>query len=73
MCSKGITVDLVPTDPPYNLNKDFGNNSDKLSLDKFLEISKKKNRVMPRFTNTNRQFNMVWDSPLHRFYTVNHV
>ena len=42
MCSKGITVDLVLTDPPYNLNKDFGNNSDKLSLDEFLEISKKR-------------------------------
>ena len=27
----GLRVDLVLTDPPYNLRKDFGNNSDKLS------------------------------------------
>lgn len=28
MLDAGIKVDLVLTDPPYNLNKDFGNNSD---------------------------------------------
>lgn len=42
MLNAGIRVDLVLTDPPYNLNKDFGNNSDKLSLDDFLSISKKR-------------------------------
>ena len=38
----GLKVDLVLTDPPYNLNKDFGNDSDKLSLDEFIEISRKR-------------------------------
>ena len=42
MLEAGIKVDLVLTDPPYNLNKDFGNNSDKLSLEDFLSISKKR-------------------------------
>ena len=42
MLDSGIKVDLVLTDPPYNLNKDFGNNSDKLSLDEFLSISRKR-------------------------------
>ena len=42
MLEAGIRVDLVLTDPPYNLNKDFGNNSDKLSLEDFLSISKKR-------------------------------
>ena len=42
MLDAGIKVDLVLTDPPYNLNKDFGNNSDKLSLEEFLTISKKR-------------------------------
>ena len=25
---QGVKFDLILTDPPYNLNKDFGNNSD---------------------------------------------
>lgn len=33
----GIKYDLVLTDPPYNVGKNFGNNSDKLPLDIFLE------------------------------------
>lgn len=43
MIDKGIKVDLILTDPPYNLYKDFGNDSDKLSLKDFLEISQ--NRI----------------------------
>lgn len=42
MLDDGIKVDLVLTDPPYNLNKDFGNNSDKLPLKEFLDISRKR-------------------------------
>ena len=33
-------VDLVVTDPPYCLGKDYGNNSDKLDPEKYLEWSK---------------------------------
>ena len=40
MLDQNISVDLILTDPPYNLNKDFGNDSDKLSLDDFLLITK---------------------------------
>ena len=42
MLDQNISVDLILTDPPYNLNKDFGNDSDKLSLDEFLLITKKR-------------------------------
>ena len=42
MLDAGVHIDLVLTDPPYNLNKDFGNNSDKLSLRDFLSISKRR-------------------------------
>ena len=42
MLDDGIKVDLVLTDPPYNLNKDFGNDSDKLPLKEFLDISRKR-------------------------------
>ena len=34
----GIKFDLILTDPPYNINKDFGNDSDCLSLEEFISI-----------------------------------
>lgn len=42
MIKKGVRFDLILTDPPYNLNKDFGNDSDKLPLKEFLDITKKR-------------------------------
>lgn len=33
----GIKYDLILTDPPYNIGKDFGNSSDNLPIDVFLE------------------------------------
>lgn len=35
------SVQLIVTDPPYNLNKDYGNNQDKLKFDDYLEFSRK--------------------------------
>ncbi len=35
------SVDLIVTDPPYNLNKDYGNNQDKLEFDEYLNFSRK--------------------------------
>lgn len=40
MVSEGFRADLILTDPPYNIGKDFGNGSDSLSLEKFLELSR---------------------------------
>lgn len=31
---------LIVTDPPYNLNKDYGNNQDKLEFDEYLDFSR---------------------------------
>lgn len=42
MIDSGMTFDLICTDPPYNLNKDFGNDSDKLELNDFLNITEKR-------------------------------
>lgn len=42
MISQGIKYDLVLTDPPYNINKDFGNDSDKLSVEEFIDITSKR-------------------------------
>ena len=42
LLDQDIKVDLILTDPPYNINKDFGNESDCLSLEDFLKITKKR-------------------------------
>ena len=34
------SVDLIVTDPPYNLSKDYGNNGDNLSHDDYLDFSR---------------------------------
>ena len=34
------SVDLVVTDPPYNLNKNYGNNQDKLAFDEYIDFSR---------------------------------
>lgn len=35
------SVRLIVTDPPYNLNKDYGNNQDKLEFDEYLDFSRR--------------------------------
>lgn len=40
LLEKNIKADLILTDPPYNLNKDFGNNSDCLTFEDFINTSK---------------------------------
>jgi DNA modification methylase len=37
---KDESIDLIVTDPPYNLNKDYGNNQDRLEFNDYLEFSK---------------------------------
>ena len=34
------SVDLIVTDPPYNLNKDYGKSQDKLEFDEYIAFSK---------------------------------
>lgn len=42
LIAEGIKYDLILTDPPYNINKDFGNDSDKLSVEDFIEVTNKR-------------------------------
>ena len=35
------SVDLIVTDPPYNLNKNYGNNHDSLEFSEYLDFSRK--------------------------------
>lgn len=39
LIDNNIKYDLILTDPPYNINKDFGNKSDCLSVDEFAKIT----------------------------------
>ena len=34
------TFDIIVADPPYNIGKDFGNDSDKMKMEDYLELSK---------------------------------
>jgi len=51
MINEGVKVDLILTDPPYNLNKDFGNNSDSLPLEEFLKISRERIKKCSKLLN----------------------
>lgn len=58
MIGAGLKVDLVLTDPPYNINKDFGNDSDKLSLDDFLKVSGHRINLCKELLNTKGS--LIW-------------
>lgn len=58
MVDKGIKYDLILTDPPYNLNKDFGNNSDKLSMDEFLKVSRSRIALCSELLNSDGS--IIW-------------
>lgn len=58
MRDAGVKVDLILTDPPYNLNKDFGNSSDNLPLELFLETTKKRLTVCKDLLNDDGS--IVW-------------
>ena len=53
MVSDKLKFDLILTDPPYNIGKDFGNDSDKLSLDEFLKVSRKRIENCSNLLNKN--------------------
>jgi site-specific DNA-methyltransferase (adenine-specific) len=40
LIAHNIKYDLILTDPPYNIKKDFGNNSDCLTIKEFQEVTK---------------------------------
>ena len=42
LIARNIKYDLILTDPPYNIKKDFGNNSDCLSVEEFREVTKQR-------------------------------
>lgn len=58
MIKQGMAFDLILTDPPYNLNKDFGNDSDCLSLDDFIRVTKSRVSCCRELLNPNGS--LIW-------------
>jgi len=53
-----VRFDLILTDPPYNLNKDFGNGSDCLPLPEFLETTQSRIEACQHLLKPNGS--IVW-------------
>ena len=58
LIASGQKFDLILTDPPYNVGKDFGNNTDSLPLDKFL--TEMKNRVFKLKQLLTDEGSIIW-------------
>ncbi len=58
LLENNMVFDLILTDPPYNLNKDFGNNSDSLSLEDFISINKTRIKKCHRLLASNGS--LIW-------------
>lgn len=64
MAAEKKTFDLILTDPPYNIGKDFGNSSDRLQLDDFLAVSRKRIELCRDLLNPTGS--LVWFG-IHNF------
>ena len=58
LIAKGIKYDLILTDPPYNVGKDFGNGTDSLPLEIFL--SEMKTRIFKLCQLLNNEGSIIW-------------
>ena len=58
LIESGRKFDLILTDPPYNIGKDFGNESDKLPLDVFLRQVEKRVDMLKQLLTDNGS--LVW-------------
>jgi len=58
LIKNGRKFDLILTDPPYNVGKDFGNDSDKMPLDDFLKVVKERITKLTKLLTKNGS--IVW-------------
>ena len=58
LIASGQKFDLILTDPPYNVGKDFGNNTDSLPLNKFL--AEMKNRIFKLKQLLTDEGSIIW-------------
>lgn len=54
----GVKYDLILTDPPYNVGKDFGNQSDNMPLDEFLKGMYKRIDMLKELLSDNGS--IIW-------------
>lgn len=64
LIENGQKFDLILTDPPYNINKDFGNNSDCLPLDDFINVTNERIKKLKQVLTPTGS--IIWFS-----YTIN--
>lgn len=64
MIKENMKFDLILTDPPYNLNKDFGNNSDSLPIDKFISTNRTRINLCHKLLNVCGS--LIWFG-IHRY------
>lgn len=69
----GVHFDLILTDPPYNINKDFGNKSDCLPLDEFVSVTEDRMAKVKKTARTTWQRYLVWHSRLYWFCPSGYV
>lgn len=58
LINQNIKYDLILTDPPYNINKDFGNDSDCLTIDEFKKITKQRVEKLKKLLTPNGS--IIW-------------
>lgn len=58
LVENGVKFDLVLTDPPYNINKDFGNKSDSLPFDQFMQVNRKRINIISELMKDNGS--LIW-------------
>jgi len=58
LIANGRKFDLILTDPPYNVGKDFGNDSDKMPLNDFLKITEERIVKLTKLLTDNGS--IVW-------------
>lgn len=61
---EGVRFDLICTDPPYNLNKDFGNDSDRLDLATLLDVNRQRIEKCSRLLKPHGS--LIWFA-IHHF------
>lgn len=75
---KSESIDLIIADPPYNIGKDFGNNSDRQSREQYLEFIKKQIVEYFRILKPNgslmiytgKQFNPYYQIEIEEYMTI---
>ena len=58
LIESGMKFDLILTDPPYNVGKDFGNDSDRLDLTTFLECAYRRLELLNNLLSD--QGSIIW-------------